>query len=225
MPAPSRPHWRRRRRLAFLAVLLLILWTSVESPARRMAEERPHRIVLVDYGLHLGIALPRRPFAQRALFTELPPSDWLEIGWGDEKFYRETADIADFNVAIGLRAIAGLGETALHVVALPGPPETVFAPSVLTEIQLDDGGLDALASDIEKSLSRPIQPLGDGHWAEISMFYRSPLTYGPTQICNHWVSNLLNAAGLPSSTLWSTHPRGLIWELRLRGRPTEAKAR
>ena len=181
-----------------------------------MTEPRRERVFLIDYGFHAGLALERRALSERGLFLDLPPSDWIEIGWGDETFYRETPSFWDVDVALGVRAILGMGRTAIHAVALPAPPDAVFDARWVTELALDALGVEALAAEIDRSLSRPLRSLGEGHWAGSSRFYRSGLTYGPSQLCNHWVSNALNKAGLPSSSFWSTLPAGLRWELRLR---------
>lgn len=208
---------RRRGRIALAALALVALVASVEDPARVMTEPRSETVYVVDYGLHTGLALRRPPFTARGLFLDLPPSDWLEIGWGDERFYRETAEITDFRIWTGLRAILGLGDTALHVVALPGPPETVFRADALTTLRVDRGGVDALVRHVAASLARPARQTADGHWPGVSAFYRSRLRYGPTRLCNHWTARALNTAGAPVSGLWSTLPATMRWELRLRG--------
>lgn len=212
----DRARRRRLRRRLLAAALLVGLFFSIERPERAIDGPRDQRVYLIDYGFHTGLAIERRLLTARGLFLDLPPSEWIEIGWGDEVFYRETASFWDFNLLSGLRALAGLGETTLHAVALPAPPDRAFQPGWATPIFLDRRGAALLAAEIDRSLSRPAQPLGDGHWPGASRFYRSGLTYGPTQLCNHWVSNALNKAGLPSSSFWSTLPFGLLWELRLR---------
>ena len=52
----------------------------------------------VNHGYHAGIAVPRAAFAEQAsrhglsalgyVATRFADFDWLEIGWGDEGFYR-----------------------------------------------------------------------------------------------------------------------------------------
>lgn len=205
------------RRWLALALLLLALWISVEAPGRAIDGSRDQRIYLIDYGFHAGIALPCAALARRGLFPDQPPCAWVEIGWGDEAFYRNTATLADIDPWLGLRALLGLGETVLHVLYLSADPADVFQPGAVTPLDLDGVGLERLIDHVAASLAQPAQPLGFGHWGAASRYYRSGLRYGPAQLCNHWVSNGLNAAGLPSSTFWSTLPFSLRGELSLRG--------
>lgn len=209
---------RWRWRVVWAAVVLALLF-SFEAPGRRMAEERAHRVYVVNYGFHVGIALERRWFGETALFAATPPSAWVEIGWGEERFFRETPNIEAFSLVTGLRALTGLGETVVHVSALPAPPDRVFNADALTAIDLDAAGARLLAEEIAAAFAQPVEPLGEGHWPGVSHYYRSKLPYHLGHVCNHWASNALNRAGLPSSSFWSTLPHGLIAELAWRGRP------
>lgn len=212
----QRPARRVARRWILLALVVFGLWLSVEPPGRSFDGPRDHRIYLVDYGFHTGIALPCEAVARRGLFLDQPPCRWVEIGWGDEAFYRNTAEVSDFDPQLALNALFGLGDTVLHVLYLNAAPPDVFQASAVAPLDLDAGGLDRLIDHVAASLIRPTQSLGPGHWGAASRYYRSGLRYGPTRLCNHWVSDGLNAAGLPSSSFWSTLPLGLRGELSLR---------
>lgn len=107
--------------------------------------------------------------------------------------------------------------TALHVVFLNAAPAEVFGSARAAPLDLDAEGLDRLTDHIAASLQAPTRVLGLGHLGAASRYDRAGLRYGPTQLCNHWVSDGLNAAGPPSPIFWSALPRGGVWELSLRG--------
>lgn len=206
----------RRRRVWGAILLICALIVSVEPPGRTLAAERPVRVFLVDYGWHVGLAFERRWFGADDPLVGLPKTEWVEIGWGEERFYRETASFDDFDPIMGLRAFLGMGESVVHAVALPAPPDRTFRPEALTPLALDAGGAQALAAHVAASVRRPVAPVGEGWWPGASQFYRSGHAYSAFHICNHWASDALNAAGLPSSSVWSTLPSGLRAELRWR---------
>src|SRR6266403_776903 len=76
-------------------------------------------VFIVSHGYHAGIAVPRAALAEQAsqrglsalgyVATRFADFDWLEIGWGDEGFYRyvPTAGILDRGVGSARAVSAG----------------------------------------------------------------------------------------------------------------------
>ncbi|MFS8038514.1 DUF2459 domain-containing protein [Xanthobacter sp. AM11] len=208
-------------------------------------------VLVVDHGYHAGLVLPRAALAARAAALGLPrlsavagrfvAYDWLEIGWGDEGFYRNVPYLSALTLPEALRALFAPGNpSVLHVMGGVGAPRSVFAGSDMVRLALDRDGLDALARGIEATLEPGLAPRdrrGDSHGAakppssdrlqdapqELgpglygpSLFFRAAGAYHLTRNCNHWVARLLNGAGLPMSLAAATVSAGLMADLRWR---------
>ena len=65
---------------------------------------------------------------------------------------------------------------------------------------------DALVPDLGRGLYGP------------SLFYPATGTFSVFRVCNHWIGDLLGAAGLPANPVFATLPVGLIAYLRWRER-------
>src|SRR5262249_57687452 len=100
-------------------------------------------IYIVNHGYHAGIAVPRAALAEQAsrrglsalgyIATRFADFDWLEIGWGDEVFYREVSTVKSLTMA--MRALFRPGNpSVLHVVGVNGDPRTMFATSALVRL-------------------------------------------------------------------------------------------
>src|SRR5215471_10108767 len=90
-------------------------------------------VFVVSHGYHAGIIVPRTPLADAAslrglraldaVTTQFSVFDWLEIGWGDEGFYREVPTIEALNVGLAVRALLRPGNpSVLHVVGVNKDP-------------------------------------------------------------------------------------------------------
>src|SRR5712671_4312063 len=72
-------------------------------------------VFIVSHGYHAGIAVPRAALAEQAsrrglsalgyLATRFADIDRLEIGWGDEGFYREVPTAESVTMALAMRAL------------------------------------------------------------------------------------------------------------------------
>ena len=132
-----------------------------------------------------------------ALFVRYQASEWIEIGWGDEQFYRFAPAISDVTVRMAFNALSGLNKTTvLHVVGLSKKPEQVFVHSDLQRITLSDAGMREVMRGISKAFARdghdlPIE-LGQGIYGP-SLFYRANGHYSVFNTCNMWISSMRRA--------------------------------
>src|SRR6266436_2304044 len=92
-------------------------------------------IHIVSHGYHSGIVLPRRSLLEQAsrrgltalgiVATRFAGFERLEIGWGDEGFYREVPTVESLTVALAVRALLRPGNpSVLHVVGVKGHPRS-----------------------------------------------------------------------------------------------------
>lgn len=187
-------------------------------------------VYVVSNGFHSGIVLPRSEIADMAgrqgagavlaLATRFGRYDWVETGWGDEGFYRDLPTLDSLNWRLALRALFAPGNASVvHVVGVEGDPRSMFGGADVVRIELSRDGLERLVGTLEASFKRDglglPEELGPGLYGP-SLFYRAVEAFSALNLCNHWTARLLDAAGVPTSPVLATWPRGLLLDLRLR---------
>ena len=58
------------------------------------------------------------------------------------------------------------------------------------------------------------QVIGKGLYGP-SLFYRANGSFNIFNVCNHWVADVLSAAGLPTTPVFATLPAGLLFDLKM----------
>ena len=188
-------------------------------------------VVSQGQGYHAGIALSTARLAEVAgqqgngaliavaqRFSSYP---FIEFGWGDEGFYTSVPDTASLTAGFALRALFLPGNASvLHVVGLSDTPRRIFPSADIVRIELSEAGLARMLQRLEKAFLRngePLAPqvLGKGLYGP-SLFYRANGSFHIFNVCNHWVANLLSAAGLPIAPVLATLPAGLFLDLKWR---------
>jgi len=195
-------------------------------------------IVVVSNGYHAGLALPRAALAEFAsgrghpaliaVTQRFAAFEWIEFGWGDREFYRSVPTVGDVSLLVALRALFWPGNTTvLHVVGLAGDPAQIFTGAELVRIPLSRNGFDQMLQQLDATFVPPqggaLPDLGRGLYGP-SLFYPANGTFSAFKVCNHWIADLLGAAGLPKAPVLATLPSGLIFHLRWRAglRPVQA---
>lgn len=217
--------------LAVLFGIVTLVTARAGDPALWPAREDTVDVFIVSHGYHAGIVLPREVLAAQArwhghgalieLTERFQAFPWIEIGWGDEGFYREVPTIASLSVGLALRALFRPGNpSVLHVVGLPRRPEVVFPSAEIVHIGLGEAGLARLLARLDATFARVADgrlaaDLGKGIYGP-SLFYRAVGTFNAFNVCNHWIAGLLDAAGLPTTPVLATLPYGLFLDLRWR---------
>lgn len=237
---------RLRRGLAWLAaftaaMLLVLAAGAVISNRPGMPELFPARdgqgvdVYLVSHGFHSGLMLPRAALASVAgeagqgalvaIAARFAAYEAIEVGWGEEAFYRQTPTLAAFDWRLALRALFGRPlfdadiQAVVHVVGVSGPAGAAFPAADIVRLPLSPQGFARLVARLEASLAatqahQPIA-LGPGLYGP-SLFYRAVGSFSFANVCNHWTARLLSEAGVPTSLVAATLPAGLILDLRLR---------
>lgn len=122
-------------------------------------------ISLVSYAYHAGLVIPRLAARERAsqqndhavfaLTERFAGYPWLEIGWGDERFYRMVPTIASLTISEAFRALFGSDNpSVLHVVGLLQPAQVSFASSDIVRIELSQAGFGRLLDGMDASFAR-----------------------------------------------------------------------
>jgi uncharacterized protein (TIGR02117 family) len=170
-------------------------------------------IYLVSHGWHTGIVL-RRVDVPRERWPEIrdfPDTDYLEVGWGDEDFYR----MPDPGLWITFKAAFLPTASVVHVVGLRGAPAVSFPASEIVEVPVTRPGLDALVQYVHDAYRRGDAPstpaLGPGLYGD-SRFYPGRESFHLFRTCNVWTAGALRSAGLPVQD--SITSEGLIAQVR-----------
>lgn len=219
--------------LGALALILLTLAPDRHQPPPPGTLART--VHVVDHGYHSGLivsaadlraaavmlarAAPEQGHRLRLLASRWPEARWLEIGWGDAAFYQATRGVSDIQIKLAVAALAWPTPSVLQLVPVRGSPEHAFPRSERIALRLSDAQFAALAA----RLAETVQPDAAGGFAPIApalygggAFFAAAPSYHALRTCNHWVSSLLRAAGVPSSWAFSATSHGLMTELHLR---------
>jgi uncharacterized protein (TIGR02117 family) len=219
--------------LAFASSGLFLLAAFLRQPADSALLARVgdvHIIHVLDHGYHASVVLPVRVLIDRARLMELPNIavalkdferfDWVEIGWGDEGFYRHVPSVSFSAIPHVFRALFRPGNSAvLHFVGFDGEPSGVFSQSDRLQLEVSRAGLDRMARALDGSFKAEtagqLVVLGPGLYGP-SAFFAAQESYHLFNLCNHWLAKLLAAGGLPHAPVEATLSGGLMYDLRRR---------
>ena len=195
--------------IAAMAIGVLVAvwtWTAPGDPALwpASATDAGVEVQVLDNGFHTDLAVPRAALEARTgplaeAVRDLPPGDWVLIGWGDARFYVDQRPISD-RVPDGFRAFLRPGNTS---VLMLNPdrrdPRQRIAADRRGSVRLSGAGFTAMADHIEASLAlvdgrARIAAASPGNDAR---FFASHEHFWIGRLCNHWSAGVLNAAGLP----------------------------
>jgi uncharacterized protein (TIGR02117 family) len=183
--------------LLILLYLIAALGFALLPVSGRMQQVDGEPVVYVCTSpAHADMVLPSRDplFEWSALFPavarpDLPAEAYLAFGWGDLRVFREVPNWSDVRPSIALRALAGLNDTALRVVAVNPPADD---PDCV-KLTVDRAGRQALIDHIRATLSDATPVAQD----RLEAYYLAKGRYSPLRTCNQWVAEGLAAAGLP----------------------------
>jgi uncharacterized protein (TIGR02117 family) len=187
-------------------------------------------IFLTSNGFHSGLVLPVPEVARLAsrdgagalvdVAARFAAFSWVEVGWGEARFYREVPAVSLSDLRSILRALFNPGNgSVLHVVGFDGDPRRAFGHADIIRLPLSERGLAGLLRLLNASFARDEaglpEPLGPGLYGA-SLFYRAVGSFSILNVCNHWTARLLDAAGVPTSPVLAILPLGLLWDLQRR---------
>ena len=197
---------------ALAAVAALWTWTAPGDPALWPAPgtQGGVEVQVLDNGFHTDLAVPRAALEARTgpladAVRDLPPGDWILIGWGDARFYVDQSPITD-RLPDGARAFFRPGNTSVIMLdPAQRDPRDLVAAGRRRSLRLSAVGFEAMAAHIEASLD-----LQDGRAriaaaraGDDARFFASHEHFWIGRLCNHWSAGVLNAAGLPTRPLRS----------------------
>lgn len=217
----------RRWLFAFLLLVLGALSLG-ERAGRAGGEGEPSiEIVLVSHGYHTGLIVPRQALADAArhglssigvLAERFARHAYLEIGWGDARFYQNVPDLTISAVPEIARALFGWNnQSVLHVVGFSVEPEQGFPHSKIIRLKVSDQAFRSIAQGIEATMAGEQYPieLAPGLYGH-SRFIEARGRFHLLNVCNHWIAELLVAAGFRVNRTLAVLPQGLFFDLTTR---------
>jgi uncharacterized protein (TIGR02117 family) len=179
-------------------------------------------VFLVEDGFHTDLALPRDAIAAHAgplatAVAQTSAEPWMLVGWGDARFY-EAGSAWQGRVLDGVAALFGGRPTVMHLQGVWESPDLAWTSGV-HRLVLSREGLAALMTRTDRSfaLGPAGQPIGvPTPHAVGEAFFRSGEGFSLVHVCNHWVGELLTAAGVPTTPVLDVLPAGLLVDLKLR---------
>ena len=166
-------------------------------------------VYLRTNGAHTDIVVPT--VTERIDWSRVAPpddtsakiqGDYLAVGWGAQDFYLNVEDWPDLTPGIALRAISGMGGTALHTVYVYEPAEDADCRRLtLSAAQYDKLVKYILASGKRNDAGTFVHIPHDGYGAN-DAFYEGVGRYSPFFTCNTWANSALKACG-QKGCLWT----------------------
>jgi len=186
------------------------------DPAVAIECESPRTFYVVNHGWHTGIVVTGADLIKvvPALENEFTgPTDFLEIGWGDEQFYRAQNP----TLGLAIRAILTPTPTVLHIVALPGGSQRLFPGREVLELTVPPQGYEKLLAYIAESFDRAdddsVISLEAGLYGD-SRFYRAKGEFHAFNTCNTWVARAIEQTGYPIGDAQVSTADALLSRLR-----------
>jgi len=225
--------WAKRLGITALALFALLVVTALvttrfgDARLYPVPEGEPRTdIFVVSHGYHAGLVLPRTHLAGLAgahgyaaliaVTARFGSYRWLEIGWGDEGFYTSVPTVASLTLLTAARALFRPGNpSVLHVVGLMDDPRREFPSSDVVPLHLSEAGFERLAARLDATFVPGPRGLGRGLYGP-SLVYRAIGSFHIFHVCNHWLADLLDAAGVPTAPVLATLPAGLLFDLKWR---------
>jgi len=198
--------WWRGLFVGAVAVWVVLLAVRCHLPRHTVqpAADSTSAVYLVRHGWHAGVAVRRAdvPDDQWPVLDDFPNAQYLEVGWGEVRYYP-----GEIRGVWGMTR-AGLWPTGsvLHVVPIDRAVPDRFPEQTVVRMPVGPDELDALTAFVAESFavdSTGRAPVAaPGYYAD-SRFYASPLPYHVFNNCNHWAAAALEAAGCDLSPRWA----------------------
>ncbi len=200
-----------------LYLLLLFLNGCAALPAHSQASapcDAQRVFFVVSHGWHTSVVVNRQDLIEivPGLARGFGDEKYLEIGWGDARFYQSET----VTIGLALQAVLWPTATVLHVVAVSATPQASFSGSEIVEVAVPDAGYESLLKYIAGSFTRTSRNdlirLGPGIYGS-SWFYRAEGTFHAFNTCNTWVAKAIANTGYPIKSAGSVTAEGVLFQL------------
>lgn len=164
---------------------------AIEAPPESLRS-----IYVVRRGWHTGVAIPTTDWPNRhwRVLGDFVDADYLEFGWGDERFFQGEAN----TVWQGSRAAFWPSSSVVHVIGLREPLLDNAHALDIVEVRVSNDRLRTLAAAIEQEFAGD-QPSPTGvslrEAPDPNRFYKGRRDFYFPRMCNWWTASRLQEAG------------------------------
>jgi uncharacterized protein (TIGR02117 family) len=217
-----------QKQAMFMMLLPVMLLGSCASPPARPSNmpEPAKWVYVVSHGWHTGIVVKREdiPVGIWPEHRDFPEAKYLEVGWGDKRFYQAP----NATLSLALKAAFTATPSVLRIIGFTAPVEVYFPESDIIEVGLSLEGFERLGRFIHQTYQRdasgrPIS-LGRGPYGN-SVFYLAVGNYHLFNTCNNWTAKALKAAGCPIAPARAITAGNVMSQTRRCGRVLRAKSK
>ena len=175
-------------------------------------------IYLCNNGIHTDIVVPTRT-ERFDWSTVVSPCDttaktageYLAFGWGSQDFYLNVPEWKDLSMSVAIKAISGVGGTALHA-TYEGEP---VVSAQCRRLSLSNGQYDALVRYILSSGKLKEQGsfirIDHSGYGMYDAFYEGKGHYSPLFTCNTWANSALKSCE-QRCCLWTALMQPIFWK-------------
>jgi len=160
-------------------------------------------IYIVKRGWHTGIAVAAANWPNRewSVLADFANSDYLEFGWGDERFYQAEPE----TFWLGVRAALWPTSSVIHVIGIRSPIIENIEANDIVEVRVSVDGLRQMAAAIEREFTEPVPvatPVSLNAAPKPNHFYSARRKFFFPRMCNWWIATRLEEANCPIQS-WS----------------------
>jgi uncharacterized protein (TIGR02117 family) len=160
--------------------------------------ELARSIYIVKRGWHTGVAIAAAdwPNPNWSVLADFPDSDYLEFGWGDERFYQAEPE----TVWLGVRAALWPTSSVVHVIGVRTPIIEHIEANDIVELRVSADGLRRMAEAIEREFTErdpTAMPVSLSAAPKPNHFYSAKRKFFFPRMCNWWIASRLQEANCP----------------------------
>ena len=186
--------------------------------------EETVEVFIVRNWLHANLAVPTEALggtgpAAQAIAALPAQAPYVMLGWGDAKHFRERGDTPLRALDLWRSFLVQDNPSVILVNPLQAKPTPEATGKPVVKLTLSRAGFERLTARLNRSFAiqqgRPVIA-GRGREPD-ALFFSSVEGSDIFHVCNHWIADLLDAAGVPTLPVLDTVTAGLAWELKRRG--------
>ena len=201
-----------------VAYALVGMILSLIPVNRHVSPEGEVVVYLQRSDVHTDIVVPTRT-SRIDWATVVPPGDtgtvageeYIAFGWGSRDFYLNVPTWDDLTVGIALRAISGMGGTALHTRYVYEPAEGMDCRRLTLSFAQYDALVEYILSSGRRNADGTFVHIDQAGGGWSNAFYEGTGRYSLFFTCNSWANSALKACG-QRCCLWTPLQQPIFWK-------------